>query len=212
VRATENGAFGRIWFMLVLQHIRTGANMNIRHLIIPFAACAAGALAAQPAPAQVIKPGLWETNNKMGGNAKMQEAMTLMQQQMALLSPEQRQRAEGMMAKQGVSIGNDGVAVKMCITPEMAAQQQLPLQQRGNCSYQHAPATGNSMKFSFTCTNPQASGDGSVTFASPTAYTSSMRVTSSAAGSQETVNVDSTGRWVAADCGSIQPMTLPAAK
>jgi hypothetical protein len=193
--------------MLELQQIQTGANMNIRHLLIPFAACAVGAFAAQPALAQVIKPGLWETNSKMGGNPKVQDAMTLMQQQMAALSPEQRQRAEDLMAKQGVSIGNDGVAVKMCVTPEMAAQQQLPIQQRGNCSYQHAPMTGKSMKFSFTCTNPQAIGDGTVTFASPTSYTSAMRVTSNATGSSETVSVDSTGRWVAADCGGIQPMT-----
>lgn len=184
--------------------------MNFRYLLLPLAACAAGAMAAPPAP--TIKPGLWETSSKMGGNAKMQEAMALMQQHMANLSPEQRQRAEGMMAKHGVSIGSDGVAVKMCVTPEMAAQQQLPLQQRGNCTYQHAPMSGNSMKFSFTCTNPQASGDGSVTFASPTAYTSAMRVTSSATGNAETVNVDSTGRWVSADCGSIQPMTAPPAK
>jgi hypothetical protein len=184
--------------------------MNFRYLLLPLAACAAGAMAA--APAQIIKPGLWETNNKMGGNAKMQDAMALMQQQMAKLGPEQRARAEGLMAKHGVSIGNDGVAVKMCVTPEMAAQQQLPLQQHGNCTYQHAPMTGNSMKYSFTCTNPQASGDGTVTFASPTSYTSAMRVTSSATGSPETVSVDSIGHWVGADCGGIQPMTLPNAK
>jgi hypothetical protein len=185
--------------------------MNLRYLLLPLAACAAGAIAAPPAP--LIKPGLWETNSKMGGNPKLEGAMALLQQHMANLSPEQRQRAEGMMAKHGVSIGNDGVAAKMCVTPEMAAQQQLPLQQHGNCTYQHAPMSGNSMKFSFTCTNPQASGDGSVTFAGPTAYTSSMRVTSSAAtGSAETVDVDSTGRWVSADCGSIRPMSLPPAK
>jgi hypothetical protein len=196
--------------MLAFQHIRNGANMNFRHLLLPLAACAAGAMAAPPAA--VIKPGLWETSSKMGGNARMQDAMALLQQQMANLSPEQRQRAEGMMAKHGVSIGTDGVAVKMCVTPAMAAQQQLPLQQRGNCSYQHAPMSGNSMKFSFTCTNPQASGDGSVTFASPTSYTSAMRVTTNATGSAETVNVDSTGRWLSAECGNIQPMTLPPAK
>jgi hypothetical protein len=194
--------------MLSFQHIQTGANMTIRPFLLSLAICVAGPAMAAP-PAQLIKPGLWETNNKMGGNAKLQDAMALVQQHMATLSPEQRQRAEGMMAKYGVSLGNDGVAVKMCVTPEMAAQQQLPLQQRGNCTYQHAPVTGNSMKFSFTCTNPQANGEGNVTFAGPAAYTSTMRVTSNATGSSETVNVDSTGRWVSADCGSIQPMTMP---
>lgn len=182
--------------------------MNLRYLLLPFAACAAGAMAATPAP--LIRPGLWETNNKMGGNPKLEGVMALVQQHMANLSPEQRQRAEGMMAKHGVSLGNDGVAAKICVTPEMAAQQQLPLQQHGNCTYQHAPVSGNSMKFSFTCTDPQASGDGSVTFSGPTAYTSVMRVTTRATGSDESVNVDSTGRWVGADCGGIEPVVMPA--
>jgi hypothetical protein len=187
--------------------------MNFRHLLlVPLAACAAASLAAQPAPAQVIKPGLWDTNSKMGGNPKVQDAMALAQQQLANLNPEQRQRIEGMMAKHGVSIGSDGVAAKMCVTREMAAQQQLPIQQRGNCNYRHDPVSGNSMKFSFTCTDPQANGEGSVTFTSPTAYSSSMRVTSSATGSPETVTVDSTGRWLGADCGAIQPIALPPAK
>jgi hypothetical protein len=196
--------------MLAFQHIRTGAIMNSRYFLLPLAACAAGAIAAAPAP--TIKPGLWETTSKMGGNPKLEGAMALMQQHMANLSPEQRQRAEGMMAKHGVSFGNDGVAVKMCITPEMAAQQRLPIQQRGNCTYQHAPMSASSMKFSFTCTNPQASGDGSVTFSGPTAYTSTMRVASNASGSAETVNVDSAGRWVSADCGGIEPIAMPPAK
>jgi hypothetical protein len=197
--------------MLDFQHIQTGATMNLRPFLLSLAIGVAGPALAAPPP-QVIKPGLWETNNKMGGNAKLQDAMALVQQHIANMSPEQRQRTEGMMARHGVSLGNDGVAVKMCVTPEMAAQQQLPLQQRGNCTYQHGPMSGNSMQFSFACTNPQANGEGNVTFAGPTAYTSTMRVTSNALGSPETVQVDSSGRWVSADCGSIEPMTMPRTK
>jgi hypothetical protein len=185
--------------------------MKSRHAIT-FAALALAALAAQPVLAQNLKPGLWESNNKMGGNAKVQGAMAMVQQQMAGMSPEQRTMMEGMMAKHGVSVSNDGVVAKMCITPEMAAQQQLPIQQQGNCTYQRSPMAGNSAKFSFTCINPQASGDGSVTFAGATAFTSSTRVTSSATGSPETMTVESSGRWLGADCGSIRPVTLPSAK
>jgi hypothetical protein len=196
--------------MLALPHIQPGATMNLRYLILPLAACAAGAMAAAPAP--VIKPGLWETNSKMGGNPKLEGVMALVQQHMANLSPEQRQRAEGMMAQHGVSIGNDGIAAKMCVTAEMAAQQRLPMQQAGNCTYQHGPLSGASMAFSFTSTNPQAKGDGTVTFTGPTAYTSTMRVATQAAGNVESATVDSTGRWVSADCGAIQPIAMPPAK
>jgi hypothetical protein len=179
-------------------------------IALPAAALVFSVLAVQPALAQAFKPGLWEANNKVGaGNARLQEAMAMMQQQMAGMPPERRKQIEDMMAKQGVSIGSDGVVVKMCITPEMAAQQQLPIQQQGNCTYQRSPMVGNTLKFAFTCTNPQGSGDGSVTFSSPTAYTSSMRVTSSATGSPEAVDIQSTGRWLGSSCGSVKPLTLP---
>ena len=187
--------------------------MRLSPIALPVAALAFAALAAQPALAQTFKPGLWEANNKVGaGNARLQGAMEMMQQQMAGMSPDRRKQMEDMMAAQGVSVGNGGVVVKMCITPEMAAQQELPIQQQGNCTYQRSPMVGNTLKFAFTCTNPQGSGDGSVTFSSPTAYTSSMRVTSSATGNPETVDIQSTGRWLGSNCGSVKPLPLPAAK
>ncbi|MDB5917810.1 MAG: hypothetical protein JWR40_2044 [Massilia sp.] len=183
-------------------------------IALPFCAVAlafALTTAVQGAQAQAFKAGLWETNNKMGGGGgKLQGALAMAQQHLASMDPEQRKQIEGMMSRQGVVISNDGVVAKMCITPEMAARQQLPIQQHGNCSYQHAKAVGNTMAFSFSCTNPQANGEGSATFTGPTAYTSSMRVTTSATGSSETVNIDSSGRWLGADCGAVKPIMLPA--
>jgi hypothetical protein len=185
---------------------QTRAIFSVRRIAVAF--CALAFTAAQPALAQAFKPGLWETNNKMGAG-KLQEAMSMVQQQLATMDPEQRKRIDAMMARQGVVISNDGVIAKMCITPEMAAKQQLPIQQHGNCSYQHAPAVGNTMAFSFSCTNPQASGEGSATFTGPTAYTSTMRVTTNATGASETVNIASSGRWLGADCGAVKPVMLP---
>lgn len=180
------------------------------------ASAGAAAIAAQPVTAQAIKPGLWETNNKVGGTSggKLQEAMAMVQQQMATMAPEQRAKVEAMMSRQGVVISNDGVIAKVCITAEMAAKQQLPMQKQGNgnCDYQHTPMVGNTMQFSFSCTNPQGSGEGTTTFTSPTSYTSTTRMTTTATGSSETVNIASTGRWLAADCGTVAPMALPAAK
>jgi hypothetical protein len=187
--------------------------MKLSPIALSAAAFALATLAAQPALAQNFKAGLWEANNTVGaGNARLQQAMAMMQQQMAGMNPERRKQMEDLMARQGVSIGSDGLVVKMCITPEMAAQQQLPIQQQGNCSYQRSPMVGNTLKFAFTCTNPQGSGDGSVTFSSPTAYTSSMHITSSATGSPEAVEVESNGRWLGSDCGSVKPLPAAAKK
>lgn len=175
--------------------------MKLHYLTLPFAALAFSA------QAQTIKPGLWETNNKIAsGSGKVNDMMAMAQQQLASMNPEQRAKIEGMMARQGVMLNNDGVVAKVCITPEMAAKRQLPVQQRGNCSFQHAPLAGKTMSYSFTCTNPDGRGEGSATFNSPTAYTSSTRVTTTATGASETVSIDSTGRWLAADCGAVRPM------
>lgn len=180
--------------------------MKIRLAALALAALAA--LAAQSALAQNLKPGVWETNNKIGGasGGRLQEAMAMVQQQMKNMDPEQRARIEGAMASQGVVIGNDGVVAKVCITPEMAAKRQLPIQQRGNgnCSFQADPVAGNTMKFTFSCANPKANGEGIATFVSPTAYTSSTRVTTTATGSSETVNIESTARWLGAECGAVK--------
>lgn len=184
--------------------------MKIHRLALPFAALA---LAAQPVLAQDFKAGLWETNSKVGsGSGKLQGLMAMAQQQMAAMSPEQRARVDGMMARQGVVLSNDGVVAKLCVTAEMAKSHQLPMQQRGSCNYQTAPMAGNTVKYSFSCTNPQGAGDGTATFSSPTAYTATTRLTTTATGESETMNVDSSGRWLGADCGSIRPLELPAAK
>lgn len=184
--------------------------MKIRRLALPLALLA---LTAQPVLAQSFKAGLWETNSKAGsGSGKLQGLMAMAQQQMAAMSPEQRARVDGMMARQGVVLSNDGVIAKMCVTPEMVKSHQLPLQQRGSCSYQTEPMAGNTMRFSFSCSNPQGAGDGTVTFSSPTAYTATTRVNTTATGESETVNIDSTGHWLGANCGSIRPLELPAAK
>lgn len=184
--------------------------MTFRLIALPSCALAC-ALAAQPVMAQNFKPGLWEINNKMGaGGGQLAGAMAMAQQQLAGMEPGQRKQIEAMMARQGVVISNDGVIAKMCITPEMAARQQLPIQQHGNCNYQHAPVVGNSMAFSFACTNPQANGEGRATFSSPTAYAASTRVTTNATGASETLNIESAGRWLGAECGAIKPVLLPA--
>ncbi|MEO7497019.1 MAG: DUF3617 domain-containing protein [Massilia sp.] len=161
------------------------------------------------APATKIKPGLWESTSKMGaGDSRMQQAMAMLQS----LPPEQRKMMESAMAKQGVSMSADGgVQAKVCVSKEMAEANQLPMQQRGSCTYQHGPLVGGAMKFSFSCTNPTASGEGSVNFAGDSSYDGNMQIKSSATGQAETVNVQTSGRWLAADCGAIKPMAMPAA-
>ena len=164
------------------------------------------------AGAQTMKPGLWEINTKMQtSGGQMEQGMARMQQQMASMSPEQRKMMQDMMARQGASTGAGGPAamgVRVCMTKEMVERNEIPAQQ-DECKHTTSPRSGNTMKMSFTCTNPPSSGEGTVTFAGPEAYTMKMTMNTVVQGKPERVNMDASGKWLSADCGAIKPMATP---
>ncbi len=184
----------------------------------PFAPCLAllfSAALALPVQAQSMKPGLWEINNKaQSGDGKLEQAMAGLEQQMAALDPEQRKMMEQMMAKQGVSLGKgaSGVTVKMCMTREMAAQSELPIQTQGECTATRKKTSATTLAISFVCTNPPSRGEGVASFINDTAYTMAMKVTANMSGKEETMSLNARGNWLGADCGAIKPFTAPKAK
>jgi hypothetical protein len=177
------------------------------------AAAAALCLAALPAGAQVLKPGLWEINNKMSGG-QMDQAMADLQKQMAQMSPAERKQMEEMMGRQGVRMapaagGGGGMTVQMCMTKEMVERNDMPMQD--GCRMTQHSRSGNTMKMAFACTNPPSSGEGQVTFSSPEAYTSKMTMRMQEKGKTETMTMDTAGKWLKADCGNVKP-PAPAKK
>ncbi|MDP1567647.1 MAG: DUF3617 domain-containing protein [Polaromonas sp.] len=169
-------------------------------------------LIALPAKAQSTKPGLWEINNKIGGSAEMDKAMTQMQQQMAGMSPAQRKQMEDMMAKQGMSMGagaGGGISVKVCMTKEMIERDEIPPPQQGDCKSNASPRVGNTQKISFSCTQPPSSGEGLITYSSNEAYTMKMVTTSTVKGKAEKMTLEGSGKWLSADCGAIKPLATP---
>ena len=159
------------------------------------------------ASAQTMKPGLWQVDNKMQADGKMGQDMAKMQQEMASMPPEQRKMMQEMMAKQGVSVGKDGpgsIGAKVCMTKEMAERNEIPSHKDG-CKQTLSSRSGNTMKISFTCTNPPANGEGQISFVSPEAYTMTMTMNTAVQGKPQKVNMDSTGKWLSADCGAIKP-------
>ena len=163
------------------------------------------------ASAQSMKPGLWEVSNKMqASGGQMEREMAQMQQQMASMPPEQRKMIQDMMAKQGVSMGAGGPAtmgIKVCMTKEMVERNEIP-EQPGDCKHTISSRSGNSMKVSLSCTNPPSSGEGQITFAGSEAYTMKLNMTTVVQGKTEKVNMDGSGRWLAAECGAIKPVPI----
>ena len=183
-----------------------------RCLGISLASVVAFGIIATPAAAQTMKPGLWEINNKMGGSgdtgAKMAAAQAEMQKQMAAIPPEQRKQMEKMMAQQGVNMApsgaGGGMAVRVCITKEMAARNETPTQ--GDCKQEQLQKSGNTTKFKFTCSKPPSSGEGEVTMNNPESYTMKMKMTSQEKGKPEQMTMDAQGKFVSSDCGSVKPI------
>lgn len=185
-----------------------------RCLGISLASVVAFGIIATPATAQTMKPGLWEITNKMGGSgdtgAKMAAAQAEMQKQMAAMPPEQRKQMEKMMAQQGVNMApgaaGGGMAVRVCITKEMAARNETPAQSQGDCKQEQLQKSGNTTKFKFTCTKPPSSGEGEVTMNNPESYTMKMKMTSQEKGKPEQMTMDAQGKFVSSDCGSVKPI------
>ena len=184
--------------------------MRLRHALVAFAA----ASFALSASAQNLKPGLWEvTNNMKSSSGEMDKAMAQMQQQMASMSPEQRKQMEAAMAKQGIAMGAGpgGMSVRTCMTREMIERNEIP-GHKADCRTTRNERSGNTIKVAFSCTNPPSSGEGQLTIQSPEAYSMKMAVKGPPGSKAETMSMDASGKWIAADCGNVKPLRPPAMK
>ena len=182
--------------------------MKKLHSVLLAAALASGAWGAI---AQTLKPGLWESHNTMtSSSGQLENVMAEAQKQLAGMPPDQRRLMEGMMTKQGVGMGAGAgtTTVKICLTPEMVKRNDIATQQ-GDCKQTTAPRSGNTMKFSFVCTQPPSSGEGLVTFVSPVAYTLKMALNTTAMGKPEKMKLDASARFLASECGNIKPLAQP---
>ena len=183
--------------------------MRLTHLI-----AAVAAAACLPAAAQSLKPGLWEINNKMGGNPQMDQAMAEMQKQLAAMPPEQRKQMEAVMQQRGMQMPGaskgGGMAMKICMTKEMVEKNDVPMQQ--GCAVTKNQRSGNVTSIAFTCSNPPSSGEGQFTYMGPEAYASKMTVKTMVQGKPETMTMEGSGKWLAADCGSVAPPMMAPKK
>jgi hypothetical protein len=165
-------------------------------------------LAALPAMAQTLKPGLWELSNRVASaSPETMAVMSAAQQQMASMPPEQRKAMEQMMASHGVNMNlgdAGGVKLTYCLTKDMADKHDLPAGQPGQCTTTRTPVPGG-LNVSFNCARPPSSGNGQVIFNGNTAYSMRMNVNSTMQGKPQNMVVEGSGRWLSADCGSVKP-------
>lgn len=171
----------------------------------------AALLSTQPAHAQQLTPGLWEHEITMKGaaGAQMDAAMTQMKEQLARMAPAQRQQMEAMLAKRGVGLGGSPggpTTVRVCITPEQAARDELPMEGDGHCRQTSKERSGNTLRFKFACTGQHpTSGEGETTFVSDKEHRGHVTVDTTLKGKPQRLEMATVGRWIAADCGVVKP-------
>lgn len=166
-------------------------------------------LGAASAQAQKIRPGLWENTVQMkSSGGEIEAAMARMQEQMARMPPEQRAQFEAMMNRQGMGMaaGKPNTA-RSCISPEMASRNEFHPGDK-NCRSTGHSRSGNTVRFKFACENERggtAEGEGEFTLVSDTETKGKMFVNATRQGKTFRMDMDSTSKWLAADCGDVKP-------
>ncbi len=167
------------------------------------------ALCASAAGAQTMKPGLWESGSKIGGSPELEKAMAQMQKQMASMPPEQRKQMEAAMGRHGAQMGAGGMTTRICVTQEMIDRGLLQREQQGRCKTTISEKSATGMTLDFVCSDPASSGHAVYTFQGDTAYTMNMKINSSTRGVTGMTTLETSGKWMGSDCGSIKPITMP---
>ena len=165
-----------------------------------------------------MKAGLWEMRTLkqvMDGKdmqAQMSAAQAQMQQAIADMPPDQRKQMEAMMARQGPAMSGGG-AMRMCISPEMAARDKPLVDPEGKCEPAKVSRSGNRTSFEFNCKSDGRSmvGKGDSTFAGGM-ITSRMDMTTSDATGKHTMQTESQMKYLGADCGKLKPVGQAAKK
>ena len=159
-----------------------------------------------------MKAGLWEMRTLkqvMDGKdmqAQMSAAQAQMEQAMANMPPAQRKQMEATMARQGAAMSGGG-AMRMCISPEMAARDKPMVDPEGKCEPAKVSRSGNKTSYEFNCKSDGRSmvGKGDSTFAGDT-ITSRMDMTTSDATGKHTMQTESQMKYLGADCGGLKPV------
>ena len=145
-----------------------------------------------------MKPGLWEMTMRS-------DAM----KNMPPISPEQMEQ----MRKMGVDMPHmkdGGMVTKVCITKEMAASQEAPGLEKNDmgCQTKNYKRSGNAYSTDIVCNGADMKGEGKAkgAFSGDSAFTSTYEFKGAMHGQPVSHKQEGSGKWLSADCGSVQPM------
>ncbi|MBZ0226691.1 MAG: DUF3617 domain-containing protein [Comamonas sp.] len=174
---------------------------------ILFLLLAAGVCTFASAQPLKLRPGLWELQTTMkSSSGQMEAALAQMQQQLASMPPEQRKQMEQMMGGMNLPSSDGSHTMNICMTQKDVDLDHVDM--REGCTQKTTRIDARTLKVSFQCSaradEPASSGEGTITIASPTAYSGKQQVKSTVDGKAEQMNMTQTGKWLASDCGKVK--------
>lgn len=160
-----------------------------------------------------IKPGLWVISHQgnmshNGMNMKMPSPQE-MQAMMKNLPPDVQAKMSQHMGDHGMAAVTDE-GVKVCVSPEQAAQNSFATPPNSQCKVADQTRQGNTISIKMQC--PQGEMESTVTLQSDTAWSSTMKGQMQHDGQNSSMDMQASGKWLSADCGTLKPMgTMGAA-
>jgi hypothetical protein len=164
-------------------------------LVLPLAAAADGHR----------KPGLWQITS--------QTTFTKGGPQMPQLTPDQLAKMQAAGVKMPMMMGGGGPqTMQICLTPEQAAKDEVS-PGRGDCQVQNQSWSGSTFSADLVCHGQQGDMHGhfQAVASSTTSYTSTASIAGNNPhmGGDFVMDVQGSGQWQGADCGSVKPFTRP---
>jgi hypothetical protein len=152
-----------------------------------------------------LKPGLWEMSIKSDAMKSMPK-----------IPPEQLEKLKQL----GIAIPkteSDGSMVqKICISKEMAEREPHQISERPDqsCKTENLKQTGNSYSLDLICDGPNMKGKGNVkgSYDNNENFRSSYDFQGVARNRPVSNHVETTGKWLSADCGTVKPIADPQKK
>lgn len=164
--------------------------------------CASSFLMSSADAADNMRPGLWEITTTS-------DLLWLAPQ----ISPDEMQNLKDLAEQYGVDmpqIQMGEATSKVCITQEMAEQQNLPnfYQSELGCTTKNATRNGNNYRLDFVCSSPELKGNGIAEgkFTSPESFLGRTQFDGIAQGVPVNEQADISGRWINSSCGTVKPL------
>jgi hypothetical protein len=153
------------------------------------------AVAAEIAP----RPGLWEIS-------ATNDLLALAPQ----IPADQMERLRGLARQHGFDmprIENGAASSRICITPEMAAQNTMPdlYQQQSGCTSRNAVRNGARYSMEISCSGGQVRGSGRAEgmLESAERFSGTTTFNGTVQGNPVNERAQTSGRWVAASCSGL---------